>query len=320
MTQHRVIITDHGFADVERERETLSEAGAELVVAQCRTEADVTEAAVGADALIVQWAPVTANVIESLDRCKVIVRYGIGVDNVDLAAAERKGIPVCNVPDYCIDEVADHALAMTLALGRQLTHVDARVRSGVWKIVPDAPMPAFRTMTFGTLGLGRVARAVLDRARPFGFKLIASDPYASVQGSAATEVDLVSFDELVETSDVVSLHAPLTEATRSSFNASVFARMKRGAILVNTGRGGLVDLDALAASLASGHLGGAGLDVFDEEPLPDDHAIRRAPNTILTSHMAWFSESSVPRLQQLAAEEAARALRGEALLNTVNRT
>jgi len=317
--RYKVLVTDHGFENVELERSILLEAGAEVVVGSCRTAEDVIDAASGVDALIVQWAPITAAVIDSLDRCRVIVRYGIGVDNVDLTAAAQKGIPVCNVPDYCIDEVADHSIALALSLGRQLPQVDDRVRSGVWKIVPDSPMPAFRTMTFGTFGFGRVARAVLERARPFGFRLLASDPYATAPVPGTSPVELVSFDELVAACDIVSLHAPLTPSTRSSFNAQALAAMKRGAILINTGRGGLVDLDAVADSLVSGHLGGVGLDVFDKEPLPQDHPIRSVPNAILTSHIAWFSEASVPRLQQLAAEEAARGLRGEPLSNPVNK-
>ena len=317
--RYRVLVTDHGFENVERERGILLGADAETVVASCRTEEDVIEAARGSDALLVQWAPITAQVIETLDQCKVIVRYGIGVDNVDLAAAAGRGIPVCNVPDYCIDEVADHTIALTLALARQLPQVDSRVRAGVWRIVPDNRMPALRDLTFGTLGFGRVARAVLDRARPFGFRLVAADPYVPAPQSTATPVDLVTIDDLVKSCDIVSLHAPLTSATRLIFNDDRIATMKQGAILVNTGRGGLVDLGALARCLSSGHLGGAGLDVYEEEPLPLDHPIRQSPNTILTSHIAWFSESSVPRLQQMAAEEVARALRGQPLSNPVNR-
>jgi D-3-phosphoglycerate dehydrogenase len=293
--------------------------GAEIVVASCRTEEDVIKAARGSDALLVQWAPITAPVIETLDRCKVIVRYGIGVDNVDVAAALSRGIPVCNVPDYCIDEVADHTIALVLALARQLPQVDARVRAGVWRIVPDNRMPALREMTFGTLGLGRVARAVLDRARAFGFRVVAADPYVPSAKSGAAPVDLVTIDDLVRSCDIVSLHAPLTPATRLIFDEARIAAMKPGAILVNTGRGGLVDLGALARCLSFGHLGGAGIDVYEEEPLPMEHPIRQSPNTILTSHIAWFSESSVPRLQQMAAEEVARALRGESLSNPVNR-
>jgi D-3-phosphoglycerate dehydrogenase len=314
---HTVVITDHGFDHVDAERTALSAAGAELVVAQCTTAEDVIRAGRDADALLVQWAPVSASVLESLRRCRLIVRYGIGYDNVDVEAANRLGIAVANVPDYCIDEVADHSVSLALSLARQLPAVDARVRSGTWRIVPDSPMPAFREMTLGTLGFGRVAQAVHRRVDAFGFSRVAADPFASRETAAAAGVALVDFEELIRESDILSLHAPLTPSTRGVFGGEVLAQMKRGAILVNTSRGGLVDVEALAEQLTSGHIGGAGLDVFDEEPLPVTHAIRSAPRTILTSHMAWFSGASVPRLQSLAAMEVVRGLRGEPLLNPV---
>ena len=315
----KVLITDHGFKDVLSEQRLIEAAGARLVVAQCTTEEDVINAGVGADVLLVQWAPVTENVLKSLTTCRLVVRYGIGYDNVDIAAASRLGIAVCNVPDYCVDEVADHSVSLALALARQLGSLDARVRSGVWRIVPDHPMPAFGDMTFGTLGYGRVARAVHSRAAAFGFKRVACDPLADMEtlNDAIDRVEPVGFDALLERSDVISLHAPLTPETRRLFDAQTFARMKRGAILVNTSRGGLVDAEALAEQLESGHIGGAGLDVFEEEPLPVTHPIRNAPRTILTSHVAWFSGASVPRLQRLAAEEAVRGLTGEKLQNPI---
>ncbi len=313
-----ITITDHGFSNVEQERRLIEEAGHQLNVAQCRTEDEVIDAAKNSTALLVQWAPVTRRVIEQLDQCRLIVRYGIGYDNVDVEAANDRGIAVCNVPDYCIDEVADHAVALALALARQLRAIDERVRDGVWRIVPDRPMPALASMTFGTLGFGRVARSVHERAAPFGFKLVAHDP--NVTSDIATlGVELVSFERLVAESDVISLHAPLTNETRGLFGEQVLGSMKRGAIIVNTGRGGLIDLDALVEQLESDHLGGAGLDVFEEEPLPVTHPVRRAPNVILTSHVAWYSDASVPRLQRMAAEEVVRGLSGDSLHNPVGR-
>jgi D-3-phosphoglycerate dehydrogenase len=314
----RVVYTDFGFPDISVERAIVEEAGGELVPAQCTTPAEVIAAARGADALLVQWAPVTAEVIATLDRCRAIVRIGIGVDNVDLQAAAAARIPVCNVPDYCLDEVADHALALALALARQLPQIDARVRAGTWSITPPAPMPAFREMTFATVGLGRIARRVLDRARPFGFRLAAYDPAVAAADAAALGVDLLALDDLVAVADLLSLHCPHTPETHHLLNAERLARMKPTAVVVNTSRGALVDGAALAAALAAGHLGGAGLDVFDPEPLPPDDPLRTAPNALLTSHVSWYSAQSVPRLQRLAAEEAARALRGEPLLHPVS--
>ncbi|HEX8832719.1 MAG TPA: C-terminal binding protein [Abditibacteriaceae bacterium] len=319
MAQWKAVVTDHGFKNIEQERRILEEAGCELSVAQCKTQEEVIQAARGAHALLVQWAPITAEVIESLDTCKIIVRYGIGVDNVALEAAKAKGITVCNVPDYCIDEVADHSVALALSLGRQLTQIDRRLRDGVWKIVPDSPMPAFREMTFATAGFGRIARAVLERARPFGFRLAAYDPFVEASEFKNLGVQQLSLDELFTQADILSLHLPLTPQTQHLVNAERLGTMKSHAVVVNTARGPLIDTVALAQALSEKQIAFAGLDVFDPEPLPDDHPLRGCDNALLTSHVAWYSESSVPKLQRMVAEEAVRGLRGEAVRNQVNR-
>jgi D-3-phosphoglycerate dehydrogenase len=311
----KIVITDYGFSNIDPERRTLAEAGIELISAQCKTAEDVIRTGADADGLIVQWAPITADVIASLQCCKVIVRYGIGVDNVDTVAARKKGIPVCNIPDYCIDEVADHTLTLALALARQLPQIDTRTRAGTWKITPDKPMPAFREMIFATAGYGRIARAVLDRAKGFGFKLAAYDPYAPpAEGVAA-----LSLEGLFQQADILSLHSPLTPETKHLVNSARLAQMKPTAIIVNTARGGLIDTTALVEALQAGTIAAAGLDVFENEPLHPDHLLRNCTNSILTSHVAWFSQSSVPKLQQLAAEEAVRALRGQPLKNQINK-
>jgi len=313
-----VVYTDHGFADVETERALIASAGGHLTVAQCKTPSAVIEAARNADALLVQWAPVPAEVINQLQQCKVIVRVGIGTDNVDLDAARDRGIPVCNVPDYCINEVADHTLAMALSLARQLSAIDRRVRAGTWGIVPDAPMPSFASMTFATVGFGRIARAVLDRARGFRFKLAAFDPYQDDEAFAEAGVTRLLLDDLFASADILSLHSPLTPETHHLIDTERLQQMKNTAIVVNTARGGLIDTNALAEALQAGDIAGAGLDVFETEPLPDDHPLRNCPNALLTSHVAWYSDQSVPTLQRKAAEEVVRALRGEPLLHRVN--
>lgn len=314
----RVVVTDYGFPTLDPERGVLEPLGVEVVACQCQTVGDVIAAAQDADALLVQWAPVTAEVIAALpDRCRVVVRYGIGTDNVDLGAAAARGLVVCNVPDYCIDEVADHTLALALATARQIPQIDARVRAGTWKITPDAPMPAFRASTFGLVGLGRIARAVADRARAFGFRLAAYDPYADASAFADAGAEPLPLGQLLAESDLLSLHAPLTDATRHLLRAETLATMKPTARIVNTSRGGLIDTVALADALARGVVAGAALDVFEAEPLPDGHPLRSAPNALLTSHVAWFSQQSLPALQRLAAEEAARVLRGEPPRNPV---
>lgn len=312
----KIVITDSGFKNIVPETTIVKDAGFELVSAQCKTAEEVIAIAANADGIIVQWAPVSAAVIQNLSRCKVIVRYGIGVDNVDLTAAKQKGIPVCNVPDYCIDEVADHTVALALAQARQLFQIDTRVRAGVWKIHPDSPMPSFSEMIFATAGYGRIARAVLDRARAFGFRLAAYDPFET---PPSDRVAPLSLDEIFRQADILSLHTPLSPETRHFVNADRLAQMKPTAIVVNTARGGLIDTMALAQALKDGTIAAAGLDVFESEPLEADHPLRTCPNALLTSHVAWFSEKSVPRLQRLAAQEAVRALRGEPLRNQVNK-
>jgi len=310
--------TDHGFPSVETERSLIEAAGGQLEVAQCKTADEVIAASSTADALIVQWAPITAEVIASLDACKGIVRLGIGVDNVDLDAARQRGIPVCNVPDYCVDEVADHSVALALSLARQLHQLDQRVRSGTWRITPDAPMPAFRSMTFVTVGLGRIAQGVLDRARPFGFRLAAYDPHVSDDIFERAGVDRLDLGALFAEADIVSLHCPLTPETAHLVNTERLAQMKPTAILVNTARGGLINTHALAKALQSGEIASAGLDVFEPEPLDNDHPLRSCPNVLLTSHVSWYSEQSVPMLQRKAAEEAVRMITGQPLLHPVN--
>lgn len=319
MTSLRTVITDHGFPHVRQEEAILAAAGSQLVVAQARTADAVLAAARDADALLVQWAPVDAAVIAGLARCRVIVRYGIGYDNVDLAAAKARGIPVCNVPDYGVNEVAEHAVSLALALARQLPALDARLRAGTWKITPDRPMPALGESVFATAGFGRIARHAHAVMRGFGGRRIAYDPFVPAEAMAAAGVEKVELDALFAQADLLSLHLPLTAETKHFISAARLATMKRTAIIVNTARGPLIDTAALAAALQAGTVAGAGLDVFEQEPLPADHPLRAAPNALLTSHVAWYSESSIPRLQRLAAEEAARALRGEPLKNQVNR-
>ena len=318
MPNHRVLYTDHGFSSITSEQQIIEAAGAELIVAQCKTSEELLPFAREADALLVQWAPITAEVIRELQQCKVIVRLGIGVDNVDVQSATQRGIPVCNVPDYCIDEVADHTVAFALTLARQIPFVDRRVRENHWRITPPAQMPAFKDMNFATVGFGRIARAVHRRMQGFGCTCIAHDPLVPPEVFVSAQVKTLPLDELFATVDILSLHCPLTLDTHHLVNATRLKQMKPTAIVINTARGGLVDSVALAQALTNGQIASAGLDVFEQEPLPTDHPLRSCPNAIFTSHMAWYSERSVPELQRRAAEEVARALRGEPLRSQVN--
>lgn len=315
----KIVLTDYGFAHIDQERQLFAAAGHELVVPQTRDPQAILAAARDADALLAQWAPINREVIAGLARCRVIVRYGIGVDNVDLGAAGERGIPVSNIPDYCIDEVADHSLALALALARQVPQTDAALRQGTWKITPPAPFPAFRDTMFATAGFGRIARAVLARAQVFGFQLAAYDPYVDAAQFAAAGVRKLEPADLLRQAGILSLHLPLTDQTRHFLNATTLATLRSDAIVVNTARGGLIDTVALASALHARKIGGAGLDVFESEPLPPDHPLRQAPNTLLTSHTAWYSGGSVPVLQRKAAEAVLSGLQGRPV-NVVNQS
>ena len=313
----KVVITDYGFPDLKQEKKLLEGIGYEVVAGQCKTAEEVLDLSRDAEAVMVQWAPVTREVIEGLENCRIIIRYGIGVDNVDLTAAKEKGIPVCNVPDYCIQEVADHAVALALSLGRQLLINDRRVRDGVWKITPPKPMPAFREMKFATVGYGRIAREVLKRAAVFGFQKATCDPFVKAEAIQKDNTIPMSLEQLFEQADIISLHSPLNKETHHLINESSLGKMKSNALLINTSRGGLVDADALADAISKGKIAGAGIDVFEQEPLPAEHPLRKCENVILTSHTAWYSESSIPELQLKATEEAIRGLTGQPLTSRV---
>ena len=272
-----------------------------------------------ADAVITQFAPVNADVIASMRQAKVIVRYGIGVDNVDLDAAKARGIPVCNVPDYCIDEVADQTLAFLLATTRNVVTNCVRNREGKWGLpVPLDQMRALRDLTVGIVGFGRIGREVVARLRAFKCQVLVHDPVV-----AAGEIELagtkpVALRELLSQTDVISLHCPSTAQTRGMVNRDSLAITKRGVILINVARGDLVDSAALTEALQSGQISAAALDVFAPEPIPADHPILKMDNVIVASHIASCSVPAVRKLRETAANLAAMALRGEALPNVVN--
>jgi D-3-phosphoglycerate dehydrogenase len=311
--KYKFIITDYGFPAIDAEQRIIQNAGAELAAFHCNTQEDVITAGRDADVLIVQWAPITKAVIQTLPQLKAIVRYGIGADNIDLDAAREHGVMVSNVPDYCIDEVADHTFALALSLARQLLQVDRQVRQNTWKIVPPQPMPASREMIFVTIGYGRIARAVLERARACKFHLATCDPYLPASVVLPEDIQKLDMNEAFKTADILSLHAPLSKDTYHLANSGAFSKMKPTSILINTARGSLVDTVALADALQRGQIAGAALDVFEHEPLEENHPLRDCPNALLTSHVAWYSEKSVPELQRLAAEEAVRTMSGEPL-------
>jgi len=313
-----VAVTDSVFPSLEPEQRILAPLGVELRHGQCRSEEEVVGLASDADAILNCYAKMTARVIERLPRCRIIARYGIGVDNVDLAAASRAGIVVTNVPDYCVDEVSDHALALLLSLARQVVEADRAVRSGRWDPVAHAGIRRLRGRTMGLIGFGKIARALASKVKPLGMRLLACDPYLDAGLLASHGAEAADLDRLLAEADVLSIHVPLSPETTRLIGERELARMKPTALLINTSRGGIVDEKALAAALEAGRLAGAALDVLSPEPPAPDHPLRRAPNVIFTPHLAFYSRESVAELQTKAAEEVARALRGEPPRSPVN--
>jgi len=314
-----VAVTDYVFPSLEPEQRVLAPLGVELRPGQCKSEEEIIELTQGADGVLNCYAKMTARVIEKLNRCKIIARYGIGVDNVDVVAATRAGILVTNVPDYCVDEVSDHALALILALARQVVSADGAVREGRWDVVAHAGIRRLRGQTLGLLGFGKIARVLASKVQPLGMKVLAYDPYLKPELIARHGAEAVNLDTLLAEADAVSIHVPLSPETRNVIGQRELARMKPTAFLINTSRGGIVDEQALATTLKERRLAGAALDVLSSEPPPPDHPLRQAPNLILTPHLAFYSRESVVELQTKAAEEVSRALKGEPPRSPVNR-
>lgn len=311
-----VVAVDDGYAAYDQEAALITAAGGRFQLRPCGGDAAaVAAAAVDADVVLVRESPLSRPVIEALPRLRAIVRYGVGVDNVDLAAARERGIVVANVPDYGVDEVSSQAVALALAVSRRLRLHDAEVRAGRWAGGVLKPMYRWRGRTLGLVGHGRIARMTEEKLRAFGFgRVLVHDPHAELPA----DVEGVDLDTLFAQSDLVSLHAPLNAHTRHLVDARRLALMQPGAILVNTARGGLVDLDALHAALTTGTLLGAGLDVFDPEPPDLTHPLFLLDNVVVTNHVGWYSEESMRDLQRKAAEEAVRVLRGERPRHWVN--
>lgn len=315
----KVAITDWTFADLGVEERILAPHGCLVQGRQCKTEAELIALVADADGVITQFARLTPPVIQAMAKARVIVRYGIGVDNVDLEAARARGIPVCNIPDYCIDEVADHTLAFILATTRQVVSHTVHLRAGKWGLAaPLTSLQALRDLTVGVVGFGRIGREVVKRLLAFKCAVRVFDPVVPAAEVEKLGARAVSLEELLKTADLVTLHCPSTPQTRKLMNRDTFAKLKPGAIFVNIGRGDLVDTPALTAALQSGHLGAAALDVFDPEPIPADHPVLKMLNVILAPHIASASPPAVKKLRETAAQLALKGVRGEPLPNIVN--
>jgi phosphoglycerate dehydrogenase-like enzyme len=316
-TDPLVFVTDCDLGPLDHERELLEQTlGATLRVGSCRSEDDVLAQLDGGEqALMVQWAPVGARTFDALPQLRLVSRYGIGLDMVDVEAATARGIAVANVSTYCLEEVASHAIATLLAVQRRLPALERSLRAGRWETpVVCAGVRRLSELTLGLVGLGRIAERVAAMARGLGMAVIAYDPIAPERPG----IERVTLEQLFARADAISLHCPLTDATRHLVSAERLATMRPGSVLVNTARGGLVDSAALAEALEHGPLAGAALDVFDQEPLPAEDPLRTREDVLLTPHAAWYSDAALPALQRGCAENVLAFFRGEPVPAIVN--
>ena len=307
----RVVVPSHIFHDLAPERAVLEPRGIEVVDGSALDPEACRAAVRGADALLCQYFVADAAVIATLSHCRVIGSYGAGYDQIDVGAAAARGITVVHVPDYGVDEVSDHAMALMLACARGLGVLAPATRRGEWDYRQTGPLHRLRGRTLGIVGLGRIGRRVADKARGFGLRVLASDPYVSPAVFAEHGAQPRRLERLLAESDFVTVHALLSEETRGLLDAAAIARMKPGAYLINAARGPIVDEGALLDALEAGHLAGAGLDVLAVEPPAADHPLLRHPRVITTPHSAWYTEEAMKDLQRLLAEDVARVLGGE---------
>lgn len=314
----RVVLTDYVWESLDVEQKTL-EGLADLVALQTKKPDEFLPHAEGCDALLNTYAgPITAEVMGRMPRCKIIARYGIGVDTIDLAAATAAGIIVTNNPTYCIEEVAEHTMALLLACARKVPFYERLVRAGRWEVPPGKPLFRVAGRTLGLVGFGNIARTVAVRAAAFGMRVLYYDPFVSA-GQFPGPGDKRELAEVLRESDFVSVHPPLVPETRGMLGDDAFAQMKRTAFLINCSRGPIVDTAALVRALDAGRIAGCALDTTDPEPLPDPHPLRGRENVIITPHVAWYSEQALVGLQAGAPGEVRRVLTGEWPINVVNR-
>lgn len=319
MSEHSVVVTDHDFDDLTIERTILGDVASVRDCTASIGETAADEATLrNADAVLNLRAPLDADRIAKLERCRVIARYGIGVDNVDTDAANEAGIPVTNVPEYCLEEVATHALTLGLNLIRGVKRYDASVAAGEWSRDAVEQVRRVSELTVGVVGYGAIGRAVGERAAAFGASVVASDPYLDPSDLDGDPADLVSFEDLLSRADVVTIHSPLTEETRELFDDETFERMRDDALLVNVARGPIVDADALLDAVETGAVSGAALDVFPDEPPAADHPLRDHPRVVTTPHVAWYSQEANDERRRTASEIVRAALQGDRIENVVN--
>lgn len=311
MIRPLIAVTDSAFPSLDAAMAALERVNPEMRMSKSASSDDILAVARDADAVLVTYAKLPGDLLRQLKRCKVIGRFGLGVDNVDVPAAAECGITVTYVPDYCMQEVSDHAMALLLALVRKIPLSNKLVQAGRWEMPAVVPIHRLDGRVLGLVGFGNIPRALAPKAKAFGLRVVTHDPYVSEEALTAAGVEGMGFARLLEISDFVSIHAPLLPATRGMFNAEVFGKMKKGAYVVNTARGPLVDEPSLVQALDSGHLGGAALDVVAVEPLAKNSPLLGRDNVILSPHTAFYSVEALNELQTKCATDVARVLSGE---------
>ena len=313
--KYKIVITDCDHPSVDIEEKIFHTINAKVTLEDCKTEEDIIAVASDADGIVNQYAPINKKVIQALSKCKVISRYGVGVDNIDIEAATDKNIIVANVPDYCVDEVSTHAMSLILACARGLTILDRKTRKQEWDFTVVKPLYRTEGKIVGLFGLGRIARRLAQKALGFGFNVIAYDPYVS---EVEDGIKLVDFDYLLRSADFISIHAPLTKDTRHSFGENELRKMKKSSFLINTSRGPLINENVLYKALKEKWIDGAALDVMEKEPPDWDNPLLSFENIIITPHISFYSEESYKELKTKVADSVLAVLKGDLPRSAVN--
>ncbi|GEK34816.1 C-terminal binding protein [Kurthia sibirica] len=314
-----IIISDCDHADIAIEKSVFANVGMTVQLQQNKTAQEVIDNCQQAEVIINQYAPFTAEVFAQLPHLKMIVRYGVGVNNIDLDEATKHHVQVCNIPDYGTQEVADHALALMLTLVRKTSLMTSHVKKGEWNYQKSIPIRRLADQTIGIIGVGRIGSAFAEKVKPLGSRIIAWDPSAEAKKRKFDSqfIDFVSFEKVVEESDIISIHSPL-DGAEYLFNKEVLLKMKKEAYIVNVSRGGIIDEEALYEVMRAGHIAGAALDVLQSEPISKNNKLLQLENLLITPHMAWYSEQSGQELKRKVAEESIRFITGQKLEYPVN--
>lgn len=314
----KAVITDYQYENVNQEKALIEDAGHTLVARKTSTPDEIIDVAADADAIVTQYCNIDENIISRLQHCRMIIKYGIGINNIDVESASKRGIFVCNVPDYGVDEVSNHAITLYFALNKKIFTLTNALRDGDWGYSSVIPLRRIAGSTLGLAGFGRIPQAVAKKMKGFDVRILAYDPFCSAEKMAEIGVEKVELSQLFAESDSISIHCPSTSETHHMFNADAFRAMKKSAFIINTARGDIIDEAALIDALMKGEIAGAGLDVFEHEPITRNSPLLHMPNVVATPHSAWYSEDSIKALQRGVGEEVVRVLNGNAPLHPCN--